>query len=490
MRFKKSIAILTIFCMILCIGSVSGATHVIDGSNYSNYFDDNGNIKSSSGINDGDTLKIGDIHGTPDHLKTFIINKKLTITSNNPSNQITEGRFIFEAGSQGSTLNNIHLTSTGSLIPLQGIIYITNTNHISLENNYVFYDPKKAFTGFTVEVADSSNISMKSNKFMRTGGSTCLYMHGKNKNIDVISNYISSGNKTDQGGSVVRAEGENYNINSNTLVGSPSDVCWGIHFLASNSVVDGNDISGSSVGIKIESSSKNAIISNNKISDLDGYLGVTLTDVVGIDIMSEITSVVNNKINVVDNARYNTMGNPLIYYAMRGFSIPRNVDKIKDNEVNIPSSNDKASVVDQEQGDNLDYNGDRERFINNNNFHGAKFKPSDPNPDPTPEPDPTPGPDPSPGPTGPSSGSPTHSMLAGSFDTVNGASDGLGSEEQGKDQGASDSSEKQKTAHEITNSTSDSSGNDSPSLMSFFALIILILSLGTLGYMGHKKSRL
>jgi hypothetical protein len=297
MKIKKLgiMLILSFLITMICLGSLSGegVVHVIDDSNYSNYFDDNGNIKSDSGINDGDTLKIGDIHGTPDHLKMFIINKHLTITSNSPSNRIIEGRFIFGAGSQGSNLNNINLTSTGSISGPHGLIYITSTDHISLENNYVFFDPKGYGNGYAIEVSNSNDIILKSNIIMRTGGSTCLLMgyEAKNENISVIGNYISS---TENGGNVVHAKGENYNITGNNIVGSPSMICYGIKSEASNLIIDANNISGSSVGITGAISS-NDIISNNNIFNIagDGYAG-------GYGISMGSGSVINSTFTNID----------------------------------------------------------------------------------------------------------------------------------------------------------------------------------------------
>jgi parallel beta-helix repeat protein len=484
------------------MGSVCGAEYVIDDSNYSNYFDDNGNIKDGSGINDGDTLKIGDIHGTPENPKLFIIDKKLKITSNDPNNQIIAGKFIFDDGSQGSTLSGIKLTYPGYYSGFGfGIISIYDTGNILLENNNVFYNaPYNSIGGWIVDLKDSSDITMKNNVFRRTGGSTGLHMTGSS-NINLFNNYISSGNKTHQGGNVVDAEGKNYNIAGNTIVGSPSNICYGIKLNARNSVVNGNSISGSSVGIKIEALSKNIIVSNNDIFDIDAYLARDMSnrhdffEAVGIDCDSQVASVTNNRITGMEKAGFvrdsgiNT-GAPIHYYAIRGIGFSREVDKFSNNNIIQPDTNENAYITDDATGNNLTLRDGFNTLRKNGNVLSGKLMPSsvDPTPGPTPTPpSPTPGTDPSPGsPSSDSGTGPSSSSDANSIST-NGAVDASNSGEQ------SDASEEQGKAHEITNSPNPNSPNsdkDSPSATAILSLIVLIISLFTLGYMGNKKSKL
>lgn len=49
-------------------------THIITEDTYSSYFDDEGNIKEDSGINDGDILKIGNLSD-----KIFIIDRGMIL---------------------------------------------------------------------------------------------------------------------------------------------------------------------------------------------------------------------------------------------------------------------------------------------------------------------------------------------------------------------------------------------------------------------------
>lgn len=62
-RFKAMLlASLLIIVAIGTVSTVSAATHEIDDSNYSTYFDSDGNIiDSPTGIKNGDTIKLGDI---------------------------------------------------------------------------------------------------------------------------------------------------------------------------------------------------------------------------------------------------------------------------------------------------------------------------------------------------------------------------------------------------------------------------------------------
>lgn len=268
-RFKAMLlASLLIIVAIGTVSTVSAATHEIDDSNYSTYFDSDGNIiDSPTGIKNGDTIKLGDINGGSG--KKFNINKNVSVTSKNSTSKLWNSSFTFATGSAGSSMNGINLewATTGNAQTLVTI----STSDIWIQNCNLFLNRMtnslQTPSTFIVSIQPSStitNINLINNHLERSGGGSSGIVASNVNGLNIINNTIISGSGGFSSGNTLYMYSTvtNLLVDGNFISGSPSPISWAVYLMCSNAIIRNNNITGASVGIN---GGPNATIVNNYI---------------------------------------------------------------------------------------------------------------------------------------------------------------------------------------------------------------------------------
>nr|WP_302578999.1 right-handed parallel beta-helix repeat-containing protein [Methanobrevibacter arboriphilus] len=268
-RFKAMLlASLLIIVAIGTVSTVSAATHEIDDSNYSTYFDSDGNIiDSPTGIKNGDTIKLGDINGGSG--KKFNINKNVSVTSKNSTSKLWNSSFTFATGSAGSSMKGINLewATTGNAQTLVTI----STSNIWIENCNLFLNRMtnslQTPSTFIVSIQPSStitNINLINNHLERSGGGSSGIVASNVNGLNIINNTIISGSGGFSSGNTLYMYStvNNLLVDGNFISGSPSTISWAVYLMCSNAIIRNNNITGASVGIN---GGPNATIINNYI---------------------------------------------------------------------------------------------------------------------------------------------------------------------------------------------------------------------------------
>lgn len=245
--------------------------HIISSSEYSNYFDNKGNILNDK-LNDGDTIKLT---GTFNNLN-FNISKKLNVIGDNAI--INNGTFIIPNSGSGSILSNlIILNNKDNTIG----IFINNASNCSIKDNNI---SSFGVSSFAIAVNPGSTYNNITSNYFKSGGlmysgltksTSPFVMGGANYNY-IANNYIecedangiyfsyySSGAFT--GGYC------NYNeLYNNTIKCSmvnPTSWCYGMQLMGSYNKINFNTVIGTYRGISVGSYSN---ITNNKLINLTG----------------------------------------------------------------------------------------------------------------------------------------------------------------------------------------------------------------------------
>ncbi|MDR2623213.1 MAG: hypothetical protein LBC39_01385 [Methanobrevibacter sp.] len=323
------------------LGSVSGGSvYIIGDNNYSQYFNANGDLLANSPFKSGDTLKLMDMHD-----KNFNNNNiTLFITSYNASSKFTNCNFFFSGESKGSTLSGLNLT---------GAVRVNDCDDISLSNNTVVADARP------FEANGCSNLRLTNNTFKGSAPTTCCLIgfYSGTANVNIINNTFYSGNMTDQGGNVLTVyHSYNANISGNKVVGSPSNICWGINFDGYHSVIENNDISNAQVGIMASDDTK---VFSNYIHDFDATLAVDhgADNFWAIGIFGNLKYIFNNTITVNKNSTNIFSGHPVKYLAFKSTYGPniQNIETVYEMN-NIFMESTDSWVFDEETYNNTNIN--------------------------------------------------------------------------------------------------------------------------------------
>lgn len=244
--------------------------HNISSSNYHNYFSKEGNILSTSGINNGDTLNIvGNIKN-----KFITIDRHLNIVGGN-DNLLQNCTFRILNKSSGTNITKLNINNNGKI----GIIldYVSNCN---IKNNKIFCI---GYSSFTIALNPGSTYNNISYNFLKSGTftegstkkSTSTIVLGAAHYNYIGNNYLECDDANviylSRWGSGLFVGGEsNFNLIYNNTIKCmviPTSWCYGIQLIGNNNKLDSNTIIGTFRGI---SSDFTSIIINNKLIDLKG----------------------------------------------------------------------------------------------------------------------------------------------------------------------------------------------------------------------------
>jgi parallel beta-helix repeat protein len=347
---------------------------VINDNNYRDYFDIyTGEILDSADIIPGDTIRIGNVTN-----KSFVVDRKLILTTISSGDQISNGVVHLVKGSDGTKVIGLRIINELTNYVVDGIysitlhgIWLSSTN-----NNFIFNNTVRvaeAFKVFAMPMGWSSNNTIIYNSLISTG-STCMPM-GDSHNNNISYNYMQTTmanviyynpfGHADYGGSPVcnnnyisnnyiytiyasdtaigmqlsHAKHYNTSIINNTFVHNYD----GLSHYGENAVVTGNTfINMTSYGILITSS--NLLLTDNTVIATDSNGG-------GIYVNSQNDSnitVSNNVINI-SNGCYrgiNIVGNNIL--------VANNTINILNFGVGISVSGEDALVLDNIINTNID----------------------------------------------------------------------------------------------------------------------------------------
>ena len=215
----------------------------IDDSNYANYFDENGNIKNSSGINEGDLIFLGELNN-----KKFVIDERLTVKGA-PGNKLTNTVISLVSGAGGSTISKLNMEFTGDdATGSIGLIYALGVSDIEISYNNItvpdFVDKAGAKYGsslYAIEVesgADgASYVVISNNNIDITGSARYLYgidvfqtwgSENANSFIAITDNVISIASASRMSEGIYASAIENAVIANNTIYSEGLAAAYGI----------------------------------------------------------------------------------------------------------------------------------------------------------------------------------------------------------------------------------------------------------------------
>jgi len=282
------------------IESVTPKTIEITQNNYDNYFNQyTGYIKNTAGINDGDTLKIGNISN-----RAFVIDRQLTLIPISTNDQISNGFIHFVKGSDGSTVSNLSIINTKGILSIntQDIgslhgIWLSDTNNITIAYNFIRIANSGGVYSIPIHNSNNNRIIYNdmstwiSSNIIMSDSSYNLISHNK---IEVLSYsdvsvtnliYFSPFGFAGRTGSAL-CEGNN--ITYNELIGfcnlPMSIIIQGIHANNKNTIVAHNTVYKGSYGINIVGD--NSLVYNNTVNN----------SAIGINLHGNNASVVNNDV--------------------------------------------------------------------------------------------------------------------------------------------------------------------------------------------------
>ena len=282
------------------IESVTPKTIEITQNNYDNYFNQyTGYIKDSAGINDGDTLKIGNISN-----RAFVIDRQLTLLPISSNDKISNGFIHLVKGSDGSVISNLSIINTKGILSIntQDVgslhgIWLSDTNNITIVHNLIRL--ANAAGVYSIPIHNSNNNKIIYND-MSTWITSNIIMSASNYNlishnkIEVLSYsdmsvtnliYFSPFGFAGRTGSALCKENT---ITYNELIGfctlPMSIIIQGIHANNENTLIAHNTIYKGSYGINIVGD--NSLIYNNTVNN----------SAIGIFLSGSNASVVDNNV--------------------------------------------------------------------------------------------------------------------------------------------------------------------------------------------------
>lgn len=286
---------------------LSANSHTINSGNYLNYFDNSGNLVSTS-VNSGDTIKLD---GSFSNMK-FIFNKKVLV-SGTSTNSMRECTVILKFGASGSSISNLNIKNTAN--DAYGIYLNGASNCVVSKCNI----NNTGAASYDIVLGNSNNNQIINNELCTYGetyghntrSTPSIVLTGShyntisNNNIecdDTNAIYLSSYNGPESNFNVIYNNTVQYNL-------LPTSWSYGIQIMGSNNTVDSNTIIGGYRGI---SSSTNGVggnkFVNNRIINLRGadYNDKDTPTGGEYGIVGTYNSVIKN--NIIINARILSTG--------------------------------------------------------------------------------------------------------------------------------------------------------------------------------------
>lgn len=279
------------------------ASHTVSSSNYGTYFDDEGNLKSSS-VNSGDTMSLDGTFAD----KKFILNKPLNVVGTS-TNKMQDCTVVLLKESSGSSVSNLNIANKGT--DIQGI-FLNEATKCNIFNNKI---NNSGPSSFPITLNPGSNYNNITNNVLATYGAT--YGHGSRSTSLIVlggahynyiaDNYLYTDDAngiylSSYGGGAFVGAISNYNvIFNNTIKATVLPTSWnyaiqlmGNYNNASSNTIIGNYRSISSTGV-------GTIVTDNKIINATGK-DFNTNETVGGDYAIAVgnSSLVSN--NIIQNA--------------------------------------------------------------------------------------------------------------------------------------------------------------------------------------------
>lgn len=277
----------------------SSNEYIISNSNYNQYFDEEGNILDTSGLNDGDAIRLS---GTFNN-QNFIISKQLNVVGEG-NVLINNGTFNVLSSGSGSILSNLIIRNVGT--DMQGIL-LSNASYCTIDNNNI---QNSGRSSFTIALNPGSSYNNITNNILKTSGITgsgtastsTLILGGANYNY-IANNYLENDDAnaiylSAYGSGSFVGGNSNFNLIYNNTVRCmviPTSWCYGIQLMGTNNRAESNTVIGTYRGI---STGANSTVVNNKLINLTGR-DFSNGELVGGDyaiITGSYSSVINNTI--------------------------------------------------------------------------------------------------------------------------------------------------------------------------------------------------
>ncbi|AMK16370.1 right-handed parallel beta-helix repeat-containing protein [Methanobrevibacter olleyae] len=250
------------------------STNKFKESDYSTYFNSNGNIISGK-LKSGDTL---DFSGEFTN-KMFIINIPLVITSADGTAQLNNCGFSFINGSSASIISNLKINNTDNG---KSLISLSDVNDMTLKNNNLFSSGRESYpmTFSRVNRMNIFNNTLQTTGYVQGWGhpSAMVLRNAGSCNITgntVITNdsngiYFTGYVAGSSSASGDAASYSNYIVNNTvySIRELPSSFVYGIQVMSSNNYIINNTVCNTFRGIST-TGSNNQII-GNKISNIHG----------------------------------------------------------------------------------------------------------------------------------------------------------------------------------------------------------------------------
>lgn len=309
------------------ISNYANTNYEITESSYSSYFDGNGNIIKTSGINDGDTLSFS---GTITN-KIFNINHILTLTSNNNAILSNCGINIISGGS-GTTISNLNLNNS---IERNPIVLYTSNNTVKDNNIY----SQKAIA---LIIANNANNNIINNNYIKTTGTelkdhSAIVVFGANYN-NINNNHIETEDAnciyfSNYGsGNFVGGYSFYNKVFNNTITCTVIPTSWnyGVQVMGGNNEISFNTIISTFRGISTGGSSGNKILNN------------TLINLRGKDYSTGEVS--GGDYGIVAYANSTVSGNKIINSSLIAGVVSGEGSTISNNEIEVLSSSEGIKV--------------------------------------------------------------------------------------------------------------------------------------------------
>ncbi|WP_413824306.1 MULTISPECIES: beta strand repeat-containing protein [unclassified Methanobrevibacter] len=336
--------------------SASNSYNITDDS-YSNYFNESGNIKSSSGISSGDTINIGNVNG-----KNFIINTPLTITNLNSTSVLANGSITLLSGSDGSTIsgltlisnttNGINVYSSNNTITNNNIkitgnnsygIYAEDGNNNIISNNIISMNGINSYT-FAIDIQAASYFNDP------TGTATITGYKITNNTINGIvdSKYYAGLYASGLINSII--SNNNINISSNSFVyGIAISNNWGLTNSTGNITISKNQISAKGQMVYLIETFKNTemnIIGKELSAIGNGVYAIAAYSITNSNINNNLINIIGGNISLLNITNNDVIksGNSAITLVgdSTGNNINTNTIKAVDTfAINLESSSNK-----------------------------------------------------------------------------------------------------------------------------------------------------
>lgn len=285
--------------------SVTAASHTVTKYNYNQYFDNKGNLISTS-VNPGDTINIdGSFSGVD-----FTFNKQVNVVGTS-TNSLDNCLFTFTGDASGSSVSNLKITNTQNT---KYGIFLNGASNCVIQGCII---RNTGASSYTICLGNGANNNNVTGNDLTAYGIT--YGHGTRSTPPVVisgshNNYIANNNincddangiyLSSYAGGPLKGGVSNFNIIYNNTIQYnvlPTSWSFGIQVMGANNTIDSNKIIRAYRGVS--TSGKGNIIINNQIINCTGadYNNPTLETGGEYAIVGSADSTIRN--NSIINAR-------------------------------------------------------------------------------------------------------------------------------------------------------------------------------------------